>query len=134
MKNKKVLIAIIAVVAIVLVVALILGLVIANGNKPEKLILGTWQGKTNDGLDTAFTFEKDGKIKYNNAFGFDSEGTYEFKSDDEISIKIESWDEAKTYKFDFKDKKNLSLEATDKLSPSYKELKKVDEYKFEDAE
>ena len=130
--NKKVII-IVAVVIVAIVAAIVLKTVITNKNnaKPEKMIIGTWQGKTNDGLDTAMIFKEEGKIEYDNEYGFDSKGTYEFTGDNKISIKIESWDKAKEYEFEFKDKTTLSLKATDEYSPSYDEMKKVDEYKFE---
>jgi len=133
--NKKVLIAIIAIV--VVIAAVIIGVVVSNNikNKPENKIIGTWQGPTSDGLDTAFVFKEDGKLEYANQFGIEDKGTYEFKDDDKISIKIELWDTAKEYKYEFKDKETLSLTATDEYSPSYDQLKKLDgNYKFEGEE
>ena len=89
--------------------------------KTNKLV-GTWEGKTNDGMNTTFTFKKDGKVDYSNEYGINSNGTYEIK-DSEVTIKLESWDKEKVYKFEVKDKK-LSLTATDSLSPSYAEMVK----------
>ena len=134
--NKKTMIIgiVVAIVAVIAIVAISVGVKKANDNKPEKKIIGTWQGETNDGMDTAFVFNEDKTVEYYNEFGFDSKGTYEFKEDTKISIKLESWDKEKVYILKFKDKDRLSLEATDEYSPSYKEMKKVDNYKFEKSE
>ena len=85
-------------------------------------LIGTWEGETNDGLKTTFTFEKKNVVKYENEFGFSSEGTYEIK-DDIVTIELKLWSEKKEYKFEIKDKK-LYLTATDKYSPSYKGMTK----------
>lgn len=89
--------------------------------KTNKLI-GTWEGKTNDGMSTTFTFKKGDKVEYSNEYGFNSTGTYTIKGS-EVTIKLESWDKEKVYKFEVKDKK-LSLTASDNLSPSYAEMVK----------
>ena len=95
-------------------------LVTACGSK--NALVGTWEGKTNDGLETTFVFKKDGKVEYKNEFGFNSEGTYKTKGDI-VTISLESWDKDKEYKFEVKDKK-LSLTAQDEYSPSYKDMEK----------
>ena len=89
--------------------------------KSNKLV-GTWEGKTNDGMNTTFTFKKDGKVDYSNEYGFNSNGTYTVK-DSEVTIKLESWDQTKTYEFKV-DGDKLSLIATDAYSPSYSEMVK----------
>ena len=86
-------------------------------------LVGKWEGATEDGLKTTFTFEKKNVVKYQNEFGFNSEGTYSIK-DDKVTISLKSWDDDKVYKFQVKDNK-LTLTATDKLSPTYKNMKKI---------
>ena len=104
---KKYFVSIIAVVSLFLVVGC---------GKTNKLI-GTWNGKTNDGLKTTFEFKKDGTVNYDNEYGFISTGTYQIK-DNKVTISLESWDKEKVYEFIIKENK-LNLTATDKYSPSY---------------
>lgn len=85
-------------------------------------LIGTWEGATEDGLNTTFTFKSGNKVEYSNDFGFNSKGTYEIK-DSKVTIKLESWDQSKVYEFEVKDE-SLSLKATDSLSPSYSNMKK----------
>lgn len=86
-------------------------------------LVGKWEGATEDGLKTTFTFEKKDVVKYQNEFGFNSEGTYSIK-DDKVTISLKSWSQDKVYKYSIKDGK-LTLKATDKLSPTYKNMKKI---------
>lgn len=86
-------------------------------------IVGKWEGATEDGLKTTFTFEKKNVVKYQNEFGFNSEGTYSIK-DDKITISLKSWSQDKVYTYSIKDGK-LTLKASDQFSPSYKDMKKV---------
>ncbi|MBR3523489.1 MAG: hypothetical protein IKN87_02250 [Bacilli bacterium] len=104
-----------------LVVVLSVVLLVGCGKKNDQLI-GSWKGETEDGLVTTFTFEKDNKVKYDNEYGFSSEGTYK-KEDKYIYINLESWTEEKKYEYTLKDDK-LDLKATDLYSPSYKGMKK----------
>ena len=104
-----------------LVLVCLLVLVTACGGKSNALV-GTWEGKTNDGLKTTFEFKKGGDVKYSNEYGFDSEGTYEIDGN-MVTINLKTWSEAKKYKFEVKDKK-LSLTAQDQFSPSYKDMAK----------
>lgn len=90
------------------------------GNKNK--LVGTWEGKTEDGMKTTFEFKKDGKVNYDNEYGFKSSGTYTTK-DNKVTIKLESWDKEKVYEYKVENKK-LSLKATDKLSPSYDSMTK----------
>lgn len=108
-------------IVICLVTLLSIVLITGCGSKTNELV-GTWKGATNDGLKTTFTFKKNGDVKYDNEYGFTSEGTYEIK-DEIVTISLKSWDAAKKYKFEIKDKK-LSLTAQDKYSPSYTDLVK----------
>ena len=85
-------------------------------------LVGTWDGATEDGLKTTFTFKKDGEVEYKNEYGFNSTGEYKIK-ENIVTISLKSWQEAKEYKYEIKDKK-LSLTATDLYSPSYKEMTK----------
>ena len=93
-------------------------ILVGCGSKNE--LVGTWEGETNDGLKTTFIFESGKTVKYDNEYGFDSEGTYEIK-DDIVTIKLDSWDASKEYKFEVKDGK-LTLTAQDAYSPSYKDM------------
>ena len=102
---------------------LVLSLVLVTGCGKNSPLVGKWDGKTNDGLKTTFEFKKGDKVSYSNEFGINSEGTYKIK-DDIVTISLETWSEAKEYKFEVKDKK-LSLTAQDQYSPSYKDMKKV---------
>ena len=109
---KKFLMSVVAVFALVLVV----GCGKSNG------LVGTWKGATNDGLETTFTFEKGDKVSYENQYGIKSEGTYKIDGD-KVTINLKSWDQEKVYKFEISGKK-LNLTATDKYSPSYKNMEK----------
>lgn len=109
---KKVLVCLVAV----------LSLVIVTGCGKSNKLVGTWEGKTNDGLKTTFEFKKGGDVKYSNEYGFDSEGTYEIDGN-MVTINLKTWSQAKKYKFEVKNKK-LSLTATDQFSPSYKDMAK----------
>lgn len=109
---KKYLVSLITVISIFLVVGC---------GKSNKLV-GTWTGKTNDGLETTFEFKKDGSVNYDNEYGFNSTGTYEIK-DDKVTISLESWDKEKVYEYSVNNGK-LTLTATDKYSPSYKDMSK----------
>ena len=90
-----------------------------NSNK----LIGTWNGKTEDGMKTTWIFEKKDKVSYKNEFGIESTGTYTIK-DDVVTITLEVWNDAIDYKYDIKDKK-LNLTAQNKYSPSYVGLEKV---------
>lgn len=116
MKNKLLLVALFTIS---------LFLLVGCGSSKDALS-GSWKGLT-DGesrdmqIETTFTF-KDGEVDYLNEYGFTGKGTYEIK-DDTVTIKLDSWDQDKVYKFSVKDD-TLSLTATDAYSPSYSELKK----------
>lgn len=109
---KRFLLSVIAVFSLVLVV----------GCGKSNPIVGTWKGETTDGLKTTFVFEKNKKVSYENQFGIKSEGTYKIDGD-KVTISLKLWDEDKVYDFKVKDNK-LSLTATDKYSPSYKDMEK----------
>lgn len=109
---KRFLICMVAIVSIFLVTAC--------GSKND--LIGTWEGKTTDGLKTTMTFKDKDKFEYKNEFGFESTGTYKVK-DDIVTLSLKEWDKDKEYKFEIKDKK-LSLTAQDKYSPNYKDLEK----------
>ncbi len=85
-------------------------------------LVGTWIGDTNDGMETTFEFKSNGKVHYDNEYGFSSDGTYEIK-DAVVTISLESWEKAKEYKFEVKDN-TLTLTATDAYSPNYPSMKK----------
>ena len=110
---KKVLLSLVVVLSFALLVG-------CGSKKADDPIVGTWEGATEDGLKTTFTFTNKSEVKYENEFGFTGEGTYEIK-DDEITITIDLWTDAKVYKYEIKDDK-LSLETTDMYSPSYKDM------------
>lgn len=88
----------------------------------KNAIVGTWEGSSTDGLKTTFEFKSNGDVAYDNEYGFDSIGTYKIKGDT-ITIKLDSWDKEKEYKYEIKDKK-LSLTAQDEYSPNYKDMEK----------
>ena len=106
-----------------LLVVLVSVLLLVGCGKKAPLV-GTWNGDTQDGLNTTFIFEKNGDVQYKNEYGFDSEGTYKIDGD-EVTITLKSWDQAKVYKFKVEGKK-LKLTATDKYSPSYESMTKKD--------
>lgn len=110
---KKIVISLIATISIFLTVGC--------GSKGNALV-GTWNGDTNDGLNTTFIFKKGDKVEYNNEYGIKSSGTYKIE-DNKVTITLESWDKAKVYEFTINDN-NLSLKATDVYSPSYDKLTK----------
>ena len=111
-------------VAILALIVMLFGLT-ACGKKEEKkhTIIGTWEGKTNDGLVTTFNFKEDGNVEYSNEYGFESEGTYKIDGD-KVTIDLEIWDgQAKVYSYEIKDGK-MNLTATDEWSPSYTDMVK----------
>ena len=110
-------------IIVCLIMILSFSLLVGCGSKKENNpIIGTWKGKTNDGLETTFIFEKDNKVKYDNEYGFSSEGTYK-KDDKYIYINLSSWTDEKKYEYTLKEDK-LDLKATDLYSPSYEGMKK----------
>lgn len=108
---KKIVLSFVAVFSVLLLTA-------CGSNK----LIGTWVGRTQDGLETTFTFEKNDVVKYENEYGFKSEGTYKVK-DNIITIDLELWSQKKEYKYEIKNNK-LDLTATDQYSPSYKGMEK----------
>ncbi len=81
-------------------------------------IIGTWEGKSNDGIKTTFTFKSGDKMIFANEYGFEKEGTYKIDGD-KINIKHDLWE--KTYKFEIKDDK-LSLIKIQEYDPEYIDL------------
>ena len=61
-------------------------------------------------------------LGYNDYFSGD--GTYEIKDDKTVIIKLDAWDQKKTYKYSFKEGK-LSLISDDDYSPSYKDMEAI---------
>lgn len=106
------------------VLLVLVSVLILVGCGKTNALVGKWNGDTEDGMNTTFVFEKNGDVKYDNEYGFDSKGTYKVKGD-EVTITLESWSDSKVYKYEVKGKK-LTLTATDKLSPSYKSMTKKD--------
>lgn len=107
---KKYLVSIVTVFALLLVV----------GCGKKSPLIGKWDGSTEDGLKTTIVFEKGNKITYENEFGIKSAGTYKVDGE-KVTISLKIWDKDKVYKFEVKDNK-LNLTATDKYSPSYKNM------------
>ena len=111
--------------SILLLTVLFVSLFVLVGCGSSNELVGTWKGLT-DGesrdmqIETTFEFKSNNDVNYENEYGIKSSGTYEIK-DDIVTIKLDTWDQAKEYKFEVKDKK-LSLTATDIYSPSYKEM------------
>ena len=101
--------------------------VFAGCGGSDNELVGTWKGLT-DGesrdmqMETTFTFKSGGNVEYSNEFGIESTGTYEIK-ENKVDIKLESWDQTKTYEFKV-DGDKLSLIVTDAYSPSYSEMVK----------
>lgn len=108
---KRILVCLIAVISIFLVTGC------GKGS-----IVGTWEGASSDGLKTTFEFKKDGTVAYDNEYKFASTGDYTIKGDI-LTIKLESWEKTKEYKYEIK-KNKLSLTAQDDYSPSYKDMEK----------
>ena len=110
-----------------LVLTLIVSVVFLTACGSSNELEGTWKGLT-DGesrdnqIETTFVFKSGGEVEYSNEYGIKGNGTYEIK-DDVVNIKLNTWDQAKDYKFKV-DGDKLSLTATDVYSPSYSELKK----------
>ena len=96
------------------------------GGKDNALV-GKWQGYSDDGKEygeqeAIFEFKSDDTVSFVSGYGIEGNGTYEIK-EDIVSIKLDSWEKAKDYKFEVKDNK-LSLKAQDEYSPSYSEMVK----------
>lgn len=100
------------------VIALILSVAILTACGSKNKLIGSWEGKTTDGLKTTLTFEKKDVVKYENEYGFKGEGTYKIDGD-KVTISLDIWEKDKVYTFSVEDKK-LDLTATDQYSPSYK--------------
>lgn len=105
---------------IVLSLLTVLSLFMVIGCGKKDAIKGTWEGKSNDGIEVTFTF-KDGNFTYKNAYAT-VEGEYSIK-DNNVTMNSEDWSKEKIYNYEIKDKK-LTLTATDKISPSYTDLEK----------
>lgn len=81
-------------ISLLLIISLFLVLV-ACGSKDA--LTGTWTGDLGaDGIVT-WTFDGNGKVKFDNGFA-PQNGTYTI-SDDQVTIKLELWDAAQTYTF-----------------------------------
>ncbi len=103
-----------------LVLVLSVFVLVGCGSKNE--LEGTWEGATEDGMQTTFTFKSGDAVHYENEYGIKSDGTYEIK-DDVVTIKLDTWDAAIDYKYEIKDGK-LTLTAQNKYSPSYTDMEK----------
>lgn len=108
---KRIILSLVVIFAVVLLTA-------CGSNK----LVGTWEGKTTDGIKTTFIFEKKDKVTYKNDFGFNSTGTYEIK-DNIVTIDLEIWSSPIEYKYEIKDGK-LNLTATNGYSANYEGLTK----------
>lgn len=94
----------------------------ACGNKESKdLLKGNWSGY-NDDLRIIWIFE-DGKASMKNDY-FSGSGTYEIKDHETVIIKLDAWENEKTYNYSFKEGK-LSLISTDNYSPSYENMEVI---------
>ena len=82
------------IVVLLLAVAMVLALT-ACGSKDA--LAGTWTGDL--GLDgtVTWTFDGSGKVKFENEFAKQN-GTYTIEGD-QVTIKLELWDEAQTFTF-----------------------------------
>ena len=93
--------------------------------KEKSELVGTWKGLT-DGesreyqMETTYTFDDDGTVKYSNEYGFDSTGTYKIDGN-KVTIKLTTWDKEKVYEFSIKDDK-LTLTIDDQISPTYTDM------------
>ena len=108
----------------IMAIAILLGiaLTILTGCNFDTIV-GTWEGATQNGIKTTFTFGKDGNVTYSNEYGIESEGTYELKENGIITITLQSWEKPKEYRYEVKNNK-LNLRASDNYSPSYIEMEK----------
>ncbi|MDL2224588.1 DUF5640 domain-containing protein [Eubacteriales bacterium OttesenSCG-928-M02] len=104
--------------AIVLLVVVALMVVACGGNADA--LKGTWEGTYEDGNAT-WTFDGKGACTLTNVFSDNLKGSYTIK-DSNVEIKLDGWDNAKTYQFKI-DGSALKLTASDPYSPNY-ELKK----------
>jgi uncharacterized protein (TIGR03066 family) len=86
----------------------------------KSTIIGEWEGAADDGLKVAFEFKADGTVAYSNEYSFSSTGTYKVKGS-KVTIKLESWEKEKEYKFKI-EKNKLSMTAQDDYSPNYTDL------------
>lgn len=93
--------------------------IITGCGKKDPLI-GTWEGKNNDGRNTIFTFKKDNKINFDNGL-VKLDGTYSTKGDT-LTIKIEAWQKDRNYIFKIENNTlNLTPKDNDGM-PTYKKL------------
>lgn len=111
----------IGVFLILLIAVCTLFLTSCGGKKKTDSLKGNWLGY-NDDLKIIWIF-KDGKASLKNDY-FSGDGTYEIKDDKTVIIKLDAWDQKKTYKYSFKEGK-LSLISDDDYSPSYKDMEAI---------
>lgn len=103
-----------------LIIIIISTLFILTGCGKDEL-KGTWGDGVDDFYNANWTFDGKGKVTMKSDF---AEGTGNYSiNGDIVTVELDIWENKKEYKFIIENNK-LTLEATDEISPSYKELTK----------
>ena len=91
------------ILAIVMVLALSVSLFVScgggdNGSSEPDVLAGTWKTPSDSIDQVTWEFDGHGACKFDNT-AIKQEGTYTIKDDKTVEVKLELWDEAKTYDY-----------------------------------
>ena len=100
----------------------------------NNVLLGKWSGKDSINRDSAWEFQND-KVIFSQHYDYSEktfywEGTYSIVDDNTVIIKVEGWDYEKTFNYEIKDDKYLTLiniteEQPNVGFPDFKNLEKM---------
>jgi len=85
-------------IALLLVLVLGITLLAGCGGGGGDALKGTWSGKDSNETESTFTFDGKGGLKFTSFFSDKEPGTYTI-TNDQVEIKVNSWDQSRTYTF-----------------------------------
>ena len=101
----------------------------------NNVLLGKWSGKDSINRDSTWEFQND-KVIFSQYYDYVEEtfyweGTYSIVDDNTVIIKVEGWDYEKTFNYEIKDDKYLTLiniteEQPNVGFPDFKNLEKIE--------
>ena len=97
-KNKLAFMAISA----LLMLTLLLSACGGGGASDGDVLSGTWEGKDDNGTEVTMKFDGKGGLKFSSQYSSEEPGTYTIQGD-QVDIKSESWDNARSYTFVMED-------------------------------